>query len=143
MKTIFILASSLLLTSCSPEYEKGFHSTESGYMDNFESELIKRHIPFVKEKDGRIYYNSSNEDAVEKIHSQLNKKFSSAAFVKYKKPEVREYLEQLLTSKNIEHREEIIDGEVWIKWYPKDEIQQNKIQMEVVNYMFNLQSKAK
>ena len=68
---------------------------------------------------------------------------SSYSLVKHEKTEVRDYFKKLLTSKNIEFEEQKKDDGIWIKWYPKNKEQIDKIDIKVVGYMFKLESKAK
>ena len=68
---------------------------------------------------------------------------SSYSLVKHEKTEVRDYFKKLLTSKNIEFEEQKKDDGIWIKWYPKNKEQIDKIDIKVVGYMFELESKAK
>jgi len=126
------------LTSCSsPEFDNGICSSEKIYMHFLVSHLEKSGIKYSDEKNGCIKYRSSDEKQVEEIDKQLKNMLSHYVSGKYKERKVRKYIKILLRSKNMEFYEETRPDGIWISWFPKNEEQRKRIQMQVVQFVFD------
>jgi len=140
MKTTFILIVSLLMFACSNGHWKGFKTGNKKYMEEFESELTIKNIPFTKGSDGMIHYKNSSE--IENIHRAVNNKTYYFTPIKLSSPEARTYFKKLLTSKNIEFYEIKKEDGIWINWHPKNNLQKDELESKVMHHMLKLKRES-
>ena len=138
MRWLATLSITLLLVACTSEDVQGFRSSDKQYMEELVFLLQKAGVPYQEYQDGSIRYKSTDEDAVRKIRERI----TNAVSVRYEEEEAREYLKSLLSEGNREFREELKDGQVWIRWYPETEGQEKEIEMKVVQYVFDRKGKV-
>lgn len=139
--TLVVIAAGLL--GCSPHdgFDRAYGSSNPEQMSDLGALLDKHGIPYRKtdSENGmqRFAYRSADESGVALLRRKLDRQTS----VKFKEPEAREYLQELLAQMNHDFIiSEKPDG-IWIKWFPESEQQDKDVSMKVVQHMFDLQAK--
>lgn len=133
----------LALVACSPEYGKGFRSSDSEYMELFLAQIEKEAIPHEIDQNGMVRYKHADAEKIEEIHEKVKARMALVSSLKFEEEEAREYLKKLLKEKGFTYSvEERTDG-VWIKWYPESKEQSNEVQMAVVQHIFDLKAGAR
>ena len=130
----------LALVACSPEYGKGFRSSDIEYMDLFLAQLEKEAIPHNIGSDGMILYKLTDETKVQEIHKKVKARLALVSSLKFEEAEAREYLKALLEEKDLKYSVEERDDGIWIKWYPESKEQEAEVQMAVVQHVFDLKA---
>jgi hypothetical protein len=131
------------LLGCAPEngFNRSFRSTNAEQIDDLRV-LMTRHgiVHRDTEWDGRmqgVSYRTVDEPRVAELRGKLDRQVE----VRFKEPEARDYLQNLLTQMKHDFIvSEKSDG-TWIKWFPESAEQQSDVSMKVVQYMFDLQAK--
>ena len=130
----------LALFACSPEYGKGFRSSDAEYMDLFLAQLEKDAIPHKIDHNGMVLYKSADEKKIEEIHEKVKARLALVSSLKFEEEEAREYLRSLLEKKGIGYTVEERNDGIWIKWYPESKEQENEVQMAVVQHILDLKA---
>jgi len=128
----------LALVACSPEYGKGFRSSDGEYMEIFLAQLEKEAIPHKIDQDGMVRYKPADAKKIEIIHEKVKARLALVSSLKFEEKEAREYLKSLLEEKGLGYSVEEQDDGIWIKWYPESKEQESEVQMAVVKHIFNL-----
>lgn len=136
-------ALTLGLFSCSSpdEFDRGLRSSNLERISDFRTLMTKHGIPHrnTAPENGMegFFYRSADEPRMQLLRDKLDRQTS----VKFEEPEAQAYIQELLTEKNYDFIvTEKKDG-TWIKWFPESENQETKMNMRVVEYIFDIQAK--
>lgn len=132
----------LAVVACSPEYGKGFRSSDAEYMDLFLAQLEQDAIPHKIDQNGMILYKPADAKKIEEIHEKVKARLSLVSSLKFEEEVAREYLKSLLDEKGLRYSVEERDGGIWIKWYPESKEQEKEMEMAVVQHVFALKAGA-
>ena len=107
----------------------GMRSTDQNMIKNLSTLLNKKNIPHSLNGD-YIGWTKEYAAQVEEARNML----SSYKGILWEENEVREYFKSLLTKDNKEFIESERDDGIWILWWPKDDAESEKYELETIKY---------
>lgn len=144
LKIIILFILSLVVSSCTVETgSSGYRSDDKEYTKHLYQQLDKFRVKYSVDEKGFINYTKDEKDGFLKAQEAVEHMLSEGANTKPKNPDDLQYLVKLLKAKNLEHYVlEREDGR-WVKWYPNSDKHEQEIMLQVVEYNFAKQMKAK